>query len=141
MNWGTSIFLSFAAFMGIIITMVVISMNQDVNLVATDYYKQELAYQDQIDKIKNAKKVSGEVHFNYIASKGQFVMSSKTDMSGEAHIYRPSDASKDEVVTYEKKTGDNKGINTEGMDKGLWKVKLTWTKNDELFYTEKSIVI
>ena len=53
MNWGTKITLSFIAFVGIIITMVVISMRQDISLVAKDYYVQEIAYQDQIDRIRN----------------------------------------------------------------------------------------
>lgn len=141
MNWGTGIFITFVVFMGIIITMVVISMKQDINLVASDYYKQELAYQDQIDKMQNATDNSDEVTFNYLASKGQFVMSSKVDMEGEAHFYRPSDATKDLKVNFDLKMGSNQVINTEGMDKGLWKVKLTWTKDTKLYYAEKSIVI
>ena len=60
MNWGTKIVFSFIAFAGLIITMVVISMRQDVSLVAKDYYVQEIAYQDQIDKIQNQKALESE---------------------------------------------------------------------------------
>ncbi len=141
MNWGTSIFITFVVFMGIIITMVVISMRQDVSLVASDYYKQEIAYQDQIDKLQNAVEAGDELVFNYSSGQKQFVMTSQMTTSGEVHFYRPSDATKDLKVPFEIKKGDQAIISTKGMDKGLWKVKLTWGETDKLYYTEKTIVI
>ena len=52
MNWGNKIMLSFSVFVAIIITMVVVSMKQDVFLVSEDYYDKEVKYQNQIDKMK-----------------------------------------------------------------------------------------
>ena len=53
MNWGHKIVMTFIVFAAIIISMVVISMRQDVSLVAADYYKQELAYTEQMNKLEN----------------------------------------------------------------------------------------
>lgn len=141
MNWGTGIFITFVVFMGIIISMVVISMRQDISLVAPDYYKQEIAYQDQIDKLQNAENAGEEITFEYFSSEYQFVVSSKNPTSGEAHFYRPSDASKDIQVLFEIVGSEQKTISTKGMEKGLWKVKLTWGKGDMIYYKEKTIVI
>ena len=55
MNWGNKIAISFIIFIGIIVTMVVISMKQDISLVSTDYYEQEIAYQDQIDRMERTR--------------------------------------------------------------------------------------
>lgn len=140
MNWGTRIFITFVIFMGIIITMVVISMRQDVSLVAPDYYKQEIAYQDQINKQQNAVD-DDQFNFRYIAKDMSFVITSKTNSTGEAHFYRPSDASKDVKISFETSKNQAKTISTKGMQKGLWKVKLSWKENNIDYYTEKTIVI
>ena len=60
MNWGHKITISFILFAIIIITMVTIAMRTDVNLVAPDYYEEELAYQEQIDRSKNFQGLSNK---------------------------------------------------------------------------------
>ena len=53
MSWGTKIaflYLSFATMIGV---MVYKSVTQSVDLVAPNYYEQELKYQDKIDGINN----------------------------------------------------------------------------------------
>ena len=55
MNWGTKIILAFAGFIAVIFTLAYISMGQDVNLVSKDYYVQELAYEEQIQRIRNTQ--------------------------------------------------------------------------------------
>ncbi|NJL13400.1 MAG: hypothetical protein HC913_10615 [Microscillaceae bacterium] len=65
MNWGyrvTILYLSFVAFM---LTMVYMSFQYEVNLVAKDYYKQEMAYQKEIDKMKNVQALEGKVGLEY----------------------------------------------------------------------------
>ena len=56
-NWGTGIVLAFIAFISFIMYFV-IQMNTDDRadheLVTTDYYKKELAYQQEIDAEQNA---------------------------------------------------------------------------------------
>ena len=44
MNWGTWIALSFVLFALFIGALVVVCVRQDINLVALDYYKQEIDY-------------------------------------------------------------------------------------------------
>ena len=94
MNWGQSIILVFILFAGIIITLVTISMKQDVNLVADDYYKEEIAYQKQIDRQLNyqalnekpeIKKEGDQVILTYPASIAEQIE------DGEIHFFRPSD--------------------------------------------------
>ena len=55
MNWGKSIiaaFLFFALFIGV---LVFICMKQEVSLVSKDYYKDEINYQQQIERLNNAE--------------------------------------------------------------------------------------
>ena len=57
-NWGTGIVIAFIAFISFIMYFV-ISMNTnskyDHDLVTEDYYKQELEFQNEIDKESNSK--------------------------------------------------------------------------------------
>ena len=53
MNWGTRIIIMYVGFVALIITLVVVSMRQQVDLVTPDYYAKELKYQTNIDKTKN----------------------------------------------------------------------------------------
>jgi len=49
-KWIVVAFVLFAAFIG---TLVVVCVRQDVSLVSRDYYRQELAYQNQIQRLNN----------------------------------------------------------------------------------------
>ncbi|MDR0800970.1 FixH family protein [Fluviicola sp.] len=53
MNWGKGIIVGMVLFMGFIITMVVIMMQQKIDLVQEDYYQQELEYNKQYDAESN----------------------------------------------------------------------------------------
>ena len=141
MNWGFKIVISFLAFMAIIISMVVICMRQDVSLVAPDYYKQEIAYQSHIDKQKNAILAADKMEFTYNKGDEQFSLVSKEYAEGELHLYRPSDATKDVKVPFIVNSGEQATITSKGLEKGLWKAKLTWQKGEKTYYLEKTVVI
>lgn len=141
MNWGHKIVITFVVFAAIIISMVVISMRQDVSLVAPDYYKQEIAYSEQMNKLENAQSLGDNApQIKYDYSKRQFVITSKEFLEGELHFYRPSDASKDIRVSLLLE-GQPKVVDASNMISGLWKVKLNWQKNGKSYFTEENIVI
>src|SRR6185369_10181200 len=57
MNWGKSIvvvFVLFALFIGVLVT---VCIRQDISLVSPDYYRDELAYQTQIDRLNNTQQL------------------------------------------------------------------------------------
>ncbi|MEQ8928151.1 MAG: FixH family protein [Fulvivirga sp.] len=141
MNWGTKIVITFISFAAIIITMVVISMKQDISLVATDYYKQELAYQDQINRQQHALGLGDQVTFEFNQNEHKFFINSDLNTKGEIHFYRPSDAKKDRIIPFEITAGSTQFISTEGMDLGLWRVKLLWVEGEKEAYIEKTIII
>uniref|UniRef100_UPI004049D1B0 FixH family protein n=1 Tax=Fulvivirga sp. TaxID=1931237 RepID=UPI004049D1B0 len=141
MNWGHKIVLTFVVFAAIIISMVVISMRQDVSLVAPDYYKQEIAYTEQMDKLANTNSLGDNApQINYDHSKRQFVITSKEFLKGELHFYRPSDASKDIKLSLLME-GQPQTVDASNMISGFWKVKLNWEKDGKSYFTEKNIVI
>ncbi len=94
LNWGTSIVLSFVAFIAFILFFVVkMSTDNKANhdLVTEEYYKQELAFQKEIDDANNAKNMA--VKFNK-TNKGIIVEFpediQKDKIKGTISLYRPS---------------------------------------------------
>ena len=141
MNWGNKIAITFVVFAVIIFSMVVISMRQDVSLVAPDYYKQEIAYTEQMDKLENTIGLGDNVPIiEYQHSKRQFFISFDESIEGELHFYRPSDASKDIKIKLSL-NGVPKTVDATNMISGLWKVKLSWAKAGKSYFTEKNVVI
>lgn len=94
-NWGTGIVLAFVAFISFILFFVVrMSMDNraDHDLVTEEYYKQELAYQDEIDAQNNAKKLE-KIQLKR-TEEGLLVVFPETidykKIKGKVSLYRPS---------------------------------------------------
>ena len=145
MNWGVKITLAFIVFVLIMITMVIISVKQDVNLVAEDYYKQEIAYESQIERIKNTNNLAfpPEISFNKETNRLLISFSSvlaNRIRSGEVLLYRPSDHKKDVKAQLILDDSNQLVISMAGRKKGLWKIKLNWNDGELEYYDEKRIV-
>ncbi|MBC7000292.1 MULTISPECIES: FixH family protein [Bacteroidota] len=94
-NWGTGIVLAFVAFISFILFFVVrMSMDNraDHDLVTEEYYKHELAYQDEIDAQNNAKKLE-KIQLKR-TEEGLLVVFPETidykKIKGKVSLYRPS---------------------------------------------------
>ena len=107
MNWGKSSVVAFIMFAGFIATLVTVCIREDVSLVSKDYYKDELAYQDQIRRVNNANALSQkptiqkvgnslEIHFN------QF----NNIENGILKLFRPSDSAMDTVFALKAENAD-----------------------------------
>ncbi|GAB5417744.1 MAG: hypothetical protein Crog4KO_25070 [Crocinitomicaceae bacterium] len=63
MNWGKGITIALVLFIGFIVCLGTILMRQNVDLVAEDYYQQEIDYETQISAESNAKKLINKPAF------------------------------------------------------------------------------
>ena len=141
MNWGYSIALSFVLFIALIATLVTISMKQDIHLVAENYYEQEIEYQDQIERIRRTQSLvkQPEVYLDRENSSIRISLGQANVKEGQAVFFRPADATRDKVVRFPE--ADGKTLSVADWEKGLWKIKLTWTSGDEEFYMEQNITL
>jgi hypothetical protein len=142
MSWGTKItflYLSFATMIGV---MVYKSATQTVDLVAPNYYEQELKYQDKIDGINNLNAESKAILIQQ--HEGNVVFSFSKEMgTPEGHIlfFKPDNASSD--FKTEIKT-DDEGVQTieiKDLAKGTYLVKIDWKIGDKKFFKEERISI
>lgn len=145
MNWGYKIFFLYMSFVALIMTLVVKSMNQKVDLVSSDYYEQELNYQTKLDAWNNSNGLPVSVSTSQTGSEVVFKFSEKffeEKYSGKIFIYRPSDSSLDLVLPIVVNEAGEQVISKEKFKKGMYKLQIEWA--DELgrkFYTEQMINI
>ncbi len=143
MSWGNKLVVVFVIFIAMIGTLVYKSVMIKNDLVTSDYYSQELKYQDKINGTNNANAIS-QVS---VAQDNDFVTiyvptELKGDnISGEAWFYCVTDADKDRHIKLN--IGDNGAqmISKKELAKGNMQLKLTWKVGDKDYYTEKNLLI
>jgi nitrogen fixation protein FixH len=144
MNWGWKIAIIMGIYMAGIISVVWYAMSTDVNLVTEDYYKQELAYEEQILRLKNTSNLPEKPTFNFSPDKKYVILTFPEGLipdDGKITFYRPSDFTQDRKFKLKLDVANQQGFVTVSLMPGLWKVKLQWQKEDESYFQEFVIVI
>ncbi len=146
MNWGKGIILAFVGFFGVIFTLAYISMQQDISLVADNYYEQELAYEDQIERIKNTdgllEKPGISVDKQQGQAKLQFPEGLKSSVyEGSIQFFRPSSAALDQTFDIRLDEAGLQTFDISRFPRGLWKVKISWKSKNREYYNEATMVL
>jgi len=142
MNWGKWIILSFVLFAAFIGVLVVICLRQDVNLVSEDYYKEELAYQQQIERMQNANRLTQKPTLS-IAGQSLEVKFGQFDQieNGDVRLFRPSDARLDRRFVLQPSTGVMQRFDISGLPKGMYHAKMRWSMNGKEYFVENPITL
>lgn len=141
-NWITYLILTFGVFMVFIITLVVKTTYINVDLVSEDYYKQELNYQGQIDKMTVTKEASKEIDCTVDDSFLVLTFPEKTQfVKGEIEFYRPSNAKQDFKLKLGTDEQGKQYFKKELFKTGLYKMKIDWISKGINYYLEKDIYI
>ncbi|MCB0484872.1 MAG: FixH family protein [Flavobacteriaceae bacterium] len=144
LNWGGAIVIVMALFMIFILQYVyrTITMDEyDHHLVSEDYYKDELFYQKEIDKIKNANELPQNLKVENTTEGLTLIFPESmepTSISGKVYLQRPSD----ERIDFEKElnlTENKLVIKDERLVRGKWNVKVDWKYNKEEYMLKESI--
>lgn len=142
MNWGKWIVVSFVFFALFIGTLVTVCMRQDMPLVSQDYYKQELAYQQQIDRQKNADELESKP--TIVVANNQLQLSFTNFQSvekGELKLFRPSDSRQDKVFEVKAVSESTQTFDISAQQRGMYKARLNWTMNGKEYFIEETIYI
>ncbi|MFD2512487.1 FixH family protein [Pontibacter locisalis] len=143
--WPYAIIAAIVLFMSYIAMFVYKAMQQDVDLVSKDYYEQEIKYQDQIDRIDRTK-AAGDVAIRYNAEmQGILVQLPESfknkSVEGKINLFRPSNDKLDQELPLQLGRDLSQLVETAEIEKGLWKVRVSFTAADESYYAEQTIQI
>lgn len=141
MNFGKAIVLSFVLFALFIGTLVYFCVREDVSLVSSEYYKDELAYQQKLDKINNAQTLAQQPVISGQKGKVSVVFGSMDRIErGELNVVRPSNARLDQKFEIVPSQGISNVFVLSRWEPGLYRASVTWTMGGKDYYFEKLIV-
>lgn len=143
MNWGNKLVIVFIVFAGLMATLVYKAVNTKYELVSSDYYKDELRYQDKIDGVNNANKISS-ISVNQDAT--QLILDLPKEVKGiktegEIWLYCGSDASKDRKIALQVNESGRQLIAKNRIAKGKYQLKLTYKSGGTNYYNEQSLTV
>ncbi len=144
-NWGTGIVLAFIGFISFIMYFIVTmhtDSKYDHDLVTEDYYKQELEFQNDIDKENNSKDLASNITWKK-TSDGILIVFPETlkieDITGKVFLYRPSSKQFD-FETAISLSNHNLLIPDKRLLGGRWNIKVDWQYNGKSYLYKKEIV-
>ncbi|MFV0540695.1 MAG: FixH family protein [Aestuariibaculum sp.] len=143
-NWGTGIVIAFVCFIGFIMYFIVnmiIDSKYEHHLVTEDYYAEELAYQQDINKLKNAQTLAENITYK-ITDEGLRIEFPKAldykKITGKVFLYRPSNKQLD-FNTNISLTEPYLLVPDIRLVDGRWNIKIDWQYNDQLYLYKETI--
>ena len=145
LNWGFGIIVAFVSFIGFILFFV-ITMSSDkkysYDLVATDYYNQELKFQKKIDAIKNAKNLKENIRIEKIEEGLKIIFPKEFNpelIKGRVFLYRPSNKQLDFEMLIAISDSSYLLMPDKRLLDGRWNITVDWTYKEQSYLFKKEI--
>ena len=143
--WPYGIFCFFAAGLTYIIIFVAWCCHQREDLVASNYYDNEIRYQQVLDRLNHTQSIASQVAIAYDAAQQNIVIklpaSSAGNTSGQIRLYRPADERLDQQLTLAPDEQGMQHLNAKTLAPGLWKVRVEWSVNGKDYLMDRPVVI
>lgn len=146
LNWGKSIVVAFALFMGFILFFIIkVQSNSkyDNELVVEEYYKHDAHFSDEFIKIQNAQDLK-EKPIITITNEGLRIVYPKSfvanEIKGKVSLYRPSAKQMDFEYTIQ--LSDNAMLIPKAdFAGGNWDITLSWNYQRKDFIIKQKLYI
>ncbi|WP_423817977.1 FixH family protein [Salinimicrobium sp. TIG7-5_MAKvit] len=144
-SWGTSLVLAIFSFIAFIMFFVITMITDKAyshDLVVEEYYKNELTFQEQLDKTKNASLLSENIQLEQ-TSEG-LVISFPQELEsafikGNVFLYRPSNKQLDSEIPLSLSSHQLLVPDSRFID-GRWNIIIDWEYKGEKFYFKEDIL-
>lgn len=143
MSWGIKILLLYLGFVALIVTMVGLTMRENVDLVSDDYYQQELEYQKKINTIERTALLKEPLTWRITNDTLvlEFPNLRSSSMGGSVFFFRPSDAQLDQKIPIPDKPDSIRRIPVSQLESGLYRMQIDWHASGTSYYNESMIQI
>ena len=144
MSWGNRLLLVFIAFTGLMSYMTYRCIQTPVELVAKEYYRDELAFQQVIDGTNNANALSRNVKISQAS--GKIVIEFPPEMkdnllTGEILFYHAANEARDRKISLRVPQGGRLEIDRKLTGPGQLTVKITWNTPNRNYYSEQHFTV
>ncbi len=137
--WGYGIAAVYTIFAIATITFVAFAMTQKIELVAPDYYKNEIGYEQQINRVRQTNNLIQPITCQ-LSQDGKYLKIQfpprHTAVEGTIKLYRPSESMLDFTLPIDPDEDGLQLIETAKMKRGAWRVQISWAMKGREFYNE-----
>lgn len=143
-GWGNRILVLYLGFVGLILTLVVLSHQQDINLVQADYYEQEKLYDKKYKGMENLRNLGKEVRVSFAENNVEVVLPTPAEngkITGSLHFFRPSSAGLDIADSFSLSQENSLKYDFHKFQKGKYLLWVTWEQGDKNYYSEQAVFI
>ena len=143
-TWGNAIFLVMTAFILLMTSFMIRAASNQEELVAENYYEQEIEYQGQIDKLNMTSTPSQTVRMTVEGS--ELVIEMPMDVrdktiTGELYLQRPSDSRADERMPITLDANRMMRVALGERLKGAYNVQLDWSADGTAYLSKDRIYV
>jgi len=143
--WPIAIVAVFIVFAIFIIIFIAWATHQREDLVAANYYENEVRYQQQLDRLNQTRPLAAQVAVSYDAAQRSIVITlpgaQARVAAGRIHLYRPSDARLDRDVPLAVNPEGVQCLDARELRPGLWKVRVQWSANGKDYFFDQSVMV
>jgi hypothetical protein len=128
-TWGNAIFLVMTAFVLLMTSFMIRAANNQEELVAENYYEQEIAYQGEIDKLNTSGALSRPVAMEVAEGSLRITFPDEVQglpITGELYLQRPSDSRADAHIPIALDAAGRMIVPLNGRMKGAYNAVLDW---------------
>jgi nitrogen fixation protein FixH len=143
--WPIGIIAFFALALVFLVTFVIWASRQREDLVAQNYYDNEVRFQKQLDQMNRTQPLASQVAVAYDAVLRNIVITlpaaQAANAVGQIKLYRPSDAALDRSVPLAVNSNGVQQLDAKSLPAGLWKIRVQWSVDGEEYFLDRSIVV
>jgi nitrogen fixation protein FixH len=144
MSWGNRLLLVFIAFTGLMSYMTYRCVQTPVELVAREYYRDELVYQQVIDGTRNANALSRTVII--YQKSGKIIIEFPPEMknsqlTGSILFYHAAGEVRDRNFPLQVNGDGILELDERLTGQGQFTVKISWKTQNKNYYSEKNITV
>ena len=144
--WPASIIATFVLFIGGTVGLVVLASKDRNDLVAADYYEQEIRYQQRIDQLHRTEPFADEIKATYDSDNRRLIVKVPSiqaagGLTGDIQLYRPNHAGADRTFAMAPNPDGTQTLPAKDLKPGLWKVRLQWTVGANEYFADRQVLI
>lgn len=115
-------------------------------LVAADYYEQEIRYQSQLDQMERVRASGSLASIQYNPDLKSITISipesqGQAQPTGKVELYRPSSANLDQSIKLDIDAQGSQKIDAGSLQSGLWMIKVRWSIGGKDYYLDRRVRI
>jgi hypothetical protein len=142
MNWGYKITIVIATFIVAMLSMVFIASKQTNDMIDSNYYAKELAYQQIIDAVNNTKPyladLSIEQNKEVVTLKLPTEITNLVEANAKIELIKVDDKSKDTTIPL-MLNNSKQIISKSNLHAGVYLIRISWKNSGVAYYHKQNI--